>query len=130
MAMLGRFGHMARKHSIAFVVSDFMTDDYLQELQALAFRHDINAINLTEPHLLDPKVGGLVRMQDSETDEQRIVDLGRNGSQSSGHVERLKQEMLESGVNLLDLEVGGDCVDALAGFFHARQRQQVSETGG
>jgi uncharacterized protein (DUF58 family) len=128
--MLGRFGHMARKHSIAFVVSDFMTDDTMQELQALAFRHDINAINLSEAHLLDPKVSGLVRMQDSESDEQRIVDLGRGGADASSHRARLKQSMLESGVDLLELEVGGDCVQALAGFFHERQRRQVDETGG
>ena len=93
--MLGRFGHMARKHSIAFVVSDFMTEDYVQELQALAFRHDINAINLSDAHLLNPKVSGLVRMQDSETDEQRIVDLGRGGAESSAHSESLKQTMRE-----------------------------------
>lgn len=128
--MLGRFGHMARKHSIAFVVSDFMTDDYVQELQALAFRHDINAINLSDARLLDPKVAGLVRMQDAESDEQRIVDLGRGGADHSTHRARLKQSMLETGVNLLDLEVGSDCVEALAGFFHERQRRQVDETGG
>ena len=128
--MLGQFGHMARKHSIAFVVSDFMTEDYVQELQALAFRHDINAINLSDERLLDSRVSGLVRMQDSETDEQRIVDLGRGDADASSHRDRLKQTMLESGVNLLDLEVGGDCVEALAGFFHERQRRQVDETGG
>ena len=128
--MLGRFGHMARKHSIAFVVSDFMTDDYVQELQALAFRHDINAINLSDPHLFDAKASGLVRMQDSESDEQRIVDLGRGGSDESEHSAHLKQKMLESGVNLLDLQVGGDCVQALAGFFHERQSRQANETGG
>lgn len=128
--MLGRFGHMARKHSIAFVVSDFMTDDYVQELQALAFRHDMNAINLSEAHLLEPNVSGLVRMQDSESDEQRIVDLKGGGVDASSHRARLKQCMLESGVNLLDMEVGGDCVQALAGFFHERQRRQVDETGG
>jgi uncharacterized protein (DUF58 family) len=128
--MLGRFGHMARKHSIAFVVSDFMTDDYVQELQALAFRHDINAINLSDPHLFDAKAPGLVRMQDSESDEQRIVDLGRGGSDESEHSAHLKQTMLESGVNLLDLKVGGDCVQALAGFFHERQSRQANETGG
>tara|TARA_B110000285_G_scaffold227358_1_gene288555 strand:+ start:1545 stop:2414 length:870 start_codon:yes stop_codon:yes gene_type:complete len=128
--MLGRFGHMARKHSIAFVVSDFMTDDYVQELQALAFRHDVNAINLSDSHLLDPQVTGLVRMQDSESDEQRIIDLGRGGGDMSAHSARLKQAMLESGVDLLDLPVGGDCVAALAGFFHQRQRRQVDETGG
>lgn len=128
--MLGRFGHMARKHSIAFVVSDFMTDDYVQELQALAFRHDVNAINLSDPHLLDAKASGLVRMQDSESNEQRIIDLGRSGGETPAHSTRLKQAMLESGVDLLDLPVGGDCVAALAGFFHQRQRRQVDETGG
>jgi uncharacterized protein (DUF58 family) len=128
--MLGRFGHMARKHSIAFVVSDFMTDDYVQELQALAYRHDINAINLSDPHLLNPNVSGLVRMQDSESDEQRIVDLGRGGRDKSEHSARLKQTMLESGVHLLDLEVGADCAQALAGFFHERQSRQANETGG
>ena len=128
--MLGRFGHMARKHSIAFVVSDFMTDDYVQELQALAFRHDVNAINLSDPHLLDAQASGLVRMQDSESNEQRIIDLGRSGGETPAHSTRLKQAMLESGVDLLDLPVGGDCVAALAGFFHQRQRRQVDETGG
>ena len=128
--MLGRFGHMARKHSIAFVVSDFMTEGYAQELQALAFRHDINAIHLSDAHLLAPDLSGLVRMQDAESGEQRVVDLGRDGTQSAGHAERLTQAMLESGVNLLNLPVGGDCVGALAGFFDARQRQQMAETGG
>ena len=128
--MLGRFGHMARKHSIAFVVSDFMTDDYVQELQALAFRHDVNAINLSDPHLLDAKASGLVRMQDSESNEQRIIDLGRSGGETPAHSARLKQAMLASGVDLLDLPVGGDCVAALAGFFQQRQRRQVDETEG
>jgi len=128
--MLGRFGQMARKHSIVFVVSDFMTDDYLQELQALAFRHDVNAVNLSDSHLFDPQVTGLVRMQDSESDEQRIIDLGRGGGDMPVHNVCLKQAMLESGVDLLDLPVGGDCVAALAEFFHQRQRRQMDETGG
>ena len=128
--ILGRFGHMARKHSIAFVLSDFMADSFVQDLQALAFRHDINAINLSEAHLLNPKVSGLVRMQDSETDAQRIVDLGQKGMEASEHRALLKQSMLEAGVHLLNLDVGGDCVEALAGFFHERQRRQVDEIGG
>jgi hypothetical protein len=128
--MLGQFGHMARKHSIAFVVSDFMADDYPRELQALAFRHDMNAINLSEAHVLNSKLSGLVRMQDSETDEQRIVDISSECAVTTSHGQRLKQTMLESGVNLLDLEIGGDCVAALAGFFNERQRRQIAETGG
>ncbi len=128
--MLGRFGHMARKHSIAFVVSDFLTEDYVRELQALAFKHDINAIHIADSELEQAGTTGLVRMEDSETGVQRVVDLKTDNATGSGHTQRLQQEMLESGVNLLNLTVGEDCVEALAGFFHARQRLEVDETGG
>lgn len=127
--MLGRFGHMARKHSIAFVVSDFLTEDALRELQALAFRHDINAIHIGDDQLNGSSVSGLVRMEDAETGQQRVVDLKASAGLAE-HRAALSQQMLESGVNLLDLEVGEDCVEALAGFFHSRQRQEIDETGG
>jgi len=128
--MMGRFGHMARKHSIAFVVSDFLTEGYARDLQALAYRHDVNAIHLTEPKLTATGLSGLVRMQDAESGAQRVVDLGRNQSLREGHSEQLKQTMLEMDVNLLDLAVGADCVEALAGFFQQRQRRQLNESGG
>ena len=128
--MLGRFGHMARKHSIAFVVSDFLTEAYARELQALTFRHDINAIHITDKRYEQPGVSGLVRMEDAESGEQRVIDLKPRGDSMPDHGQRLREEMLGSGVSLLDLEVGGDCVQALAGFFHARQRLASIETGG
>ncbi len=128
--MMGRFGHLARKHSIAFVVSDFLTEDYARELQSLAYRHDVNAIHLSDPKLKAANLSGLVRMQDAETGAQRVVDLGQETSGTLGHSEQLKQTMLESGVNLLDLAIGEDCVEALAGFFHERQRRQLNESGG
>ena len=69
-------------------------------------------------------------MQDAESGEQRVFDIKHNGNELSDHRENLQQEMLESGVNLINLEVGADCVEALTGFFHARQRRAIDETGG
>ncbi|MEO0510775.1 MAG: DUF58 domain-containing protein [Verrucomicrobiota bacterium] len=129
IAMLGRFGHMARKHSIAFVVSDFLTEDYALELQALAFKHDINAIHVSDQKVYESGVSGLIRMDDSETGTQRVVDL-KASENDAGHFKSLERQMLDSGVHLLNLPVGGDCVDALAGFFYARQREEIDETGG
>jgi uncharacterized protein (DUF58 family) len=127
--MMGRFGHMARKHSILFVVSDFFAEDYARDLQSLAYRHDVNAIHLSEPQLMAANFSGLVRMQDAESGVQQTVDLGQASSQMQGHMEQLKQTMLESRVSLLDLPVGADCVEALAGFFHERQSLQLNESG-
>jgi len=122
--MLGRFGHLARKHSVAFVVSDFLGSDYVRELQSLAFRHDINAIHVKGPSAV---ATGLVRMEDAESGVQRVIDLKANDGNRD---QELRRQMLESGVNLMELEDGADCVEVLAGFFHARQRRVIDETGG
>ncbi|HAV13640.1 MAG TPA: DUF58 domain-containing protein [Opitutae bacterium] len=127
---MGRFGHIARKHSVVFVVSDFLSDEYTSELQNLAFRHDVNAIHVGDSKLQEIRAKGLVRMEDSESGEQQVIDLKSGEHASAAHSRRLQQAMLEAGVNLLNLDVGGDCVEALAGFFHERQRQVQDVTGG
>ncbi|MEM1157893.1 MAG: DUF58 domain-containing protein [Verrucomicrobiota bacterium] len=127
---LGRFGCMAQKHSIVFVVSDFLTEDFVLELQALAFKHDVNAIHLAETPVSTSPVSGLMRMEDSETGVQRVVDLKMSEDLNHRRENQLKQEMSNSGVHLLNLEAGANCVEALAGFFRARQRITLSETGG
>ena len=128
--MLGYFGQMARKHSVAFVVSDFLTEDYVCELQALAFKHDINAIHIADSKLVSGAVHGLMRVEDAEAGVQRVVDLNAGTSEGGARRHYLQQQMLEAGVKLLNLDVGGDCVEALAKFFHDRQRLEIDETGG
>ncbi|EMI55497.1 DUF58 domain-containing protein [Rhodopirellula sallentina] len=128
--VLGRFGHMARKHSVVFVLSDFLAPDYLEELRALAGRHDVNAVNILEPPVSTESITELVHMQDTETGDHRYVDLARTRKQDRPHHVDLQEEMLQCGISLMELAVGEDCVNALAGFFHARQRRIADETGG
>ena len=90
----------------------------------------MNAIHIGDSQLQKVGASGLVRMRDAETDAEKVIDLTSNAQASEAHSERLRQQMLESGVSLLDLDVGGDCVEALAGFFHERHRHVVDETGG
>ncbi|TWT84096.1 hypothetical protein CA13_55720 [Planctomycetes bacterium CA13] len=127
---LSHFGHIARKHSIAFVLSDFFAADYLEELRALSNRHDINAVNVLETPSQLTSSTELVHLQDAELGVRRFVDLRRRRLQHLEHHVALQEEMLQSGVDLMEIAVGEDCVSALAGFFHSRQRRVADETGG
>ena len=51
-------------------------------------------------------------------------------TQQAAQQAQLKEEMLKAGVNLLQIEIGADCVDALTNYFHQRQRRETDETGG
>ncbi|MEM9280395.1 MAG: DUF58 domain-containing protein [Verrucomicrobiota bacterium] len=129
-SVLRRFGHLARKHSIVFVISDFLADDYLEELRALAGRHDINAVHILESQALRSPGTELIHLHDAETRDRRIIDLKKSRHTSGHHRETLQEEMLESGIQLMEISEGEDCVEALSGFFKLRQRRVADETGG
>lgn len=125
-----RFGHLARKSSVVFVISDFLAGDYHDDLASLALRHDMNAVNLLDMDVVLDKSAGLVRLIDLESGETRIVDPASRGTDEDRHHETLQEQMMERGVNLMEVAVGEDCVTALAGFFRSRQRRLADETGG
>lgn len=127
--VLGRFGHMARKYSVVFVVSDFLADDHLEELRALAGRHDVNAVNLLDPAASLADSTEIVNMRDAETGESRYVDLLRGSQRGRSHQSDLQEQMLKAGIGLMEVAVGEDCVAALAGYFRSRIRRVADEMG-
>ncbi|MEM9399929.1 MAG: DUF58 domain-containing protein [Verrucomicrobiota bacterium] len=127
---LDAVGHMARKRSIFFVVSDFLAEDHTDELSALSARHDVNAIYLLDKRYAIKNQHGFLRIQDAENRAEQIVDLNDSSHQSDAHQNDLRNDLLNHGVNLMELEVGEDCVNALNMFFRSRQRRIEDETGG
>lgn len=127
---LNTFGRMARKRSVAFLVSDFLGEGYESELQAASFKHDVIAVNLIESQELEQPERGLVRVRDSETGEGRVIDFGPKREGRNPRIATLRERMLDCSVDLIELLVGEDCVSALASFFKSRQRLVADETGG
>ncbi|MDF1752106.1 MAG: DUF58 domain-containing protein [Verrucomicrobiales bacterium] len=129
-SVLSKFGHLARKYSIVFVISDFLAEDYLDDLRALAGRHDVNAVNVLESQSLSSPGNELVYIHDAETGQRRVVDLNEVKLKGGGHHETFQEEMLECGISLMEIAEGESCVEALSGFFQSRQRRVADETGG
>ncbi len=130
LSMLERFRHLSRKYSIVFLVSDFLTDPSTLELQALSSTHDLNTIQILHP-ANEPKQGrALIRIEDAETGQQEVIDSTYQNTQYAAQQVQLREEMFKAGVNLMQIESGSDCVDALTAYFHERQRREIDETGG
>lgn len=127
---LDTFGRMARKRSVAFLVSDFLSEGYDRDLQAASFKHDVIAVNMIEPQELEQPERGLVRVRDSESGEKRVIDFAPRQEKTNPRIGRLREEMLDNSVDLIELLVGEDCVAALRAFFKSRQRLIADETGG
>jgi uncharacterized protein (DUF58 family) len=128
--LLERFRHLSRKYSIVFLISDFLTDPNTLELQALSSIHDLNTIQIFHPINKTSQARTLIRIEDAETGQQQVIDSARQNTQRVAQQAQLREEMLKAGVNLMQIESGSDCVDALTAYLHERQRREIDETGG
>lgn len=66
--------HVAKRRTIAFLISDFMTEGYERTLALASARHDIIPIFLTDPRDLELPNVGLAHFEDLETGEDIVID--------------------------------------------------------
>ena len=70
----------------------------------------------------------MARIRDAETGKLDVVDF--QAAQSRSKLAKIRELTLECGVDLINLQSGGDCVAVLSEFFKSRQRMAADETGG
>ncbi|HLV66641.1 MAG TPA: DUF58 domain-containing protein [Polyangiaceae bacterium] len=67
---------VARRRSVAFVLSDFFASDFERALSLAAARHDVIPVMLVDPRDDDLPDVGLAAFEDLETGESVLVDTG------------------------------------------------------
>ncbi|MEM9160609.1 MAG: DUF58 domain-containing protein [Verrucomicrobiota bacterium] len=123
-------GHLARKRSIVFLISDFFASGYERDLQAVAYKHETIAARIVDGNEVKRPSCSLARIHDSETGHERVVDFSAQVAEKESLIARTRERMLECGVDLIEFLAGEDCVPALASFFRSRRRLVADETGG
>ncbi len=71
---LSTLSHVARRRSVAFVLSDFFTTGYERALSLAAARHDVIPVMLVDPRDEALPDVGLAAFEDFETGESVVVD--------------------------------------------------------
>ncbi|MGH8924891.1 MAG: DUF58 domain-containing protein [Acidimicrobiia bacterium] len=120
---LARLAPIARQRGLVVVVGDFRGPcDWHQPLSALAYKHQVLAIEISDPRERQiPNVGEVV-LVDPETGRQLRVDTA-SGALRRRFMDEAKEErqavasaMRSIGVRLLVLSTSGDWLRALVGF--------------
>jgi uncharacterized protein (DUF58 family) len=66
--------HVNKKRSIAFVLSDFLDDGYERILRIISRKHDVIAVEISDPRELELPASGMMKLRDAETGQERWVD--------------------------------------------------------
>jgi uncharacterized protein (DUF58 family) len=127
---LGLLNNIARRRSIAFLVSDFLAEGYDAALRVAARRHDLVALAITDPREMELPSVGMLELADAETGETVIVDtLDRNVrrayAESASRQQSARQNRLKSiGVDQVEIATDKSYVQPLLAFFERRSSRR------
>jgi uncharacterized protein (DUF58 family) len=128
--LLRAAGHMIRRRSLVFLVSDFYSEPgWTQLLGRLAQRHEVIAVRLYDPLESELPDLGLVPFRDAETGEQILVDthdpaFARRFAEAAKRREAaLRGAFAQAGVDALELSTDEDLVDSVRRFIELRKRR-------
>jgi uncharacterized protein (DUF58 family) len=134
--LLQSAGHVVRRRSTLFVVSDFISEaGWEAALGQLAQRHEVTAVRLTDPLERELPDLGLIPIQDSETGEQVMVDTHNKGFRqrfariAAERDAQLAQTLARAGVDTLELSTDEDLAAALLRFTDLRKRRSRTNPG-
>ncbi len=122
------FNNAVKQKSIAFILSDFMVENYDDPLRVAGNRHDVIGIKVYDKMDMDLPEVGMMMIEDAETGEKQWVDTNDKMVQYNYHQqfvaneEACKLSFLKSGADLLYLRTDEDYVKVLQKFFLKRMK--------
>ncbi len=116
-----------KQRCVLFVISDFMATPFTRALKSAAARHDVIAVEIQDPHDLEPPTTAPVLLQDAETGSLAVVG-GRSWRRrlaerrEEGHRE-LVALTRKLGIDRLELRTDRPYLAPLVAFFERRRRR-------
>ncbi len=120
---------VAKRKSVAFIISDFYADGYERALALASAKHDVIPVVLEDPRDRELVDVGLATFEDAETGELVVVDTAsaevRKAYALSMRKMRGKREATfkKLGLDFATVETGGSFVNPLRNLFARRSRR-------
>ncbi|PWU03868.1 MAG: DUF58 domain-containing protein [Bacteroidetes bacterium] len=120
------FNNAVKQKSIAFILSDFMVEQYDDALRVAGNKHDVIGIKVYDKMDMDLPKTGLLQVQDAESGKTQWIDTNDEVVRYNYHLqfvqneEACKASFLHAGADLLYLRTDEDYVKVLQKFFMKR----------
>lgn len=120
------FSNAIKKRCTAFLISDFMDEDYEEALRIANKRHDLIALNIYDLRETQLPKAGMVRLRDAETGKSAWIDTGsrrtreRFGEYWNRKHEEFRDLMMRTGLDSVSIRTDEDYVRPLMNLFKRR----------
>ena len=124
-------GRLIRRSSMMVLISDFMTPaGWQRPLSALAIRHEVVAVWITDPRESEIPDVGVVTFEDPESGEQILVDTrsahlrARFEEAASAQREMIRADLRRARAAVAEMSTAGELVPQLMTFIKQREAQR------
>lgn len=120
------FNNVIKKRSICFILSDFFTQGYEDDLKIATRRHDVIGMQVTDPGEATLPNMGLVRVQDAETGELQWLDTSAEAIQMAyakgyqNNLQQFRSTFIRSGADVISIQTTDSYTSSLHQFFQKR----------
>jgi uncharacterized protein (DUF58 family) len=121
------FNHVSKKRSIAFLISDFVDEGYDKILRIISRKHDVIAVEISDPREQTMPNVGLMKLEDAESGAERWVDTSsaalRDEFSRFWKEERARRRQLfvRSKVDAIPISIDQPYIKPIVDFFKLRE---------
>jgi uncharacterized protein (DUF58 family) len=123
---LENFNNMVKRKSIAFILSDFIDENYADELRHIAKKHDVVGVKVYDNLDMELPNIGLLQIRDVEAGESKWIDTSyaqtqKNYKQRAVFYDKnYEQSFIKAGADKLKIKTEQSYVHVLMNFFKKR----------
>ena len=120
---------ISKRKSIIFLISDFIDDNFWNELKFLNFKHDVVGLQIYDSYERDFPNVGLINIHDSETGENTWIDTTSKKNRdkfqknSNEKLDKFSKKCKNIGFDLLQINTDDDYIKFLMKFFRSRAKR-------
>ena len=120
---------ISKRKSVIFLISDFIDDNFWNELKFLNFKHDVVGLQIYDTYERNFPNVGLINIHDSETGENTWIDTTSKKNRAKfpkDSVEKLDKFSMKCkniGFDLLQINTDDDYIKFLMQFFRSRAKR-------
>ena len=128
-AALEYLGKVTTRKTVTFIISDFYNPAFKKDLSITNKRHDTIAVTITDPLEIELPNIGIIKLDDPETGESRLIDTSRAALRKDYHKNSLQRfherKKLFQSINVDSIDIRTDIPysKTLIAFFKMRERR-------
>lgn len=121
-------GRVCRKKALAFLISDYLAEDYARPLKIAAKKHEFIGVLVSDPGDFVLPEGGLVMVEDLETGAKFLLDASNEATRRRFTAEKHREHegtktiLKSADIDCIDISTGRSVTDALVKYFQYRER--------